>query len=320
VTPRQTLGGMLAIAAIALVGIGRAAPMEPLLQDQQAPVVAAGGVTHYALPDTDGETCLMCHTDVADAEVVHLPVSLGGCTNCHTFTGEGDATTVSFAAGSRGNSAPLCTMCHGEVSEALEAEYGHWPAKSGNCLFCHDPHGSAEPFQLKSSQVDLCGTCHAVVAEDVETKSPHAPAAAACSVCHDPHGGSVPGKLREPVNQTCLACHGVRRGPAIPGQPKLSGRVIPDAWASLLTPSKQVALGPLGRTGHPIVGHPVSGPSDPANPEKPLSCVSCHSPHGAVGPGLLLYGGGLDGMALCAKCHTSPLPAAAVGSTLPSRR
>jgi predicted CXXCH cytochrome family protein len=263
------------------------------------------GKLHTEIPDTKGETCLGCHDGLDKAKVVHAPVAAGECTACHTFEGKGDATTVRLAGGATAASTGvLCVTCHEEVGKAANGPGGHGPAATGECGSCHRPHGSDHPSLLSTPEAELCTTCHDDVAGQLKLANVHKPATAACSLCHNPHGSGNPAKAREAVNTLCLACHAMSARPAgAAGQEStLFGRPVREALAGLLSPQARIALDPLRRRNHPVMGHPVTGPKDPLDVSRPFNCVSCHGPHGTEAPGLKRFAGD-DPSGFCVKCH-----------------
>lgn len=308
----RTSGSLFALAfALATSGAvsllaGRQAPPSPQAtapqKAEQARQPTAGKI-HTEIPDTKGETCLGCHEGLDKAKVIHAPVAAGECTTCHEFAGKGDATNVKLAGGAApANTGPLCLTCHEDVGKAAIGPGAHGPAASGECGTCHLPHGSDHASLLSVPEAELCTTCHDDVAGQLKFPSVHKPAAAACSLCHDPHGSANPAKTREAVNPLCLACHMPASGRNAGQTASLFGRSVPDALAPLLSPEARVALDPLRRRNHPVVGHPVSGPKDPRDEKRPFTCVSCHGPHGTEGPGLRRFSGN-DPSGFCVECH-----------------
>ena len=265
---------------------------------------AAPGKPHTEIPDTKGETCLACHEDLGKARVVHAPVAAGECATCHEFTGKGDATTVKLAGGATaGSTGTLCVTCHEEPGKSAAGAGGHAPAASGECGACHRPHASEHASLLSAPEAELCTTCHDDVAGQLKLANVHKPAAAACSLCHNPHGSEKPAKVREAVNALCLACHLMQVAPLKEGlAPSVFGRAVPEALAPLLSPESRIALDRSRRLGHPVAGHPVSGPKNPLNEAQPFTCASCHGPHGTVGAGLTRFSGDDQSM-FCVDCH-----------------
>ena len=63
----------------------------------------------------------------------------------------------------------------------------HKPVADGACDGCHDPHGAASPFSLKTGAgAAACASCHPKVAS---SGKPHrALERYGCTGCHEPHG------------------------------------------------------------------------------------------------------------------------------------
>lgn len=292
-----------------LVGAAGARVPQTAPEAQQAPAAPdpqpadAGGKEHPEIPDTEGTTCVQCHEDLGKKKVVHGAVSAGMCTSCHAFSGAADQMRVALAGGVTPETmAPVCVTCHEDVEGATKAAHAHPALADGNCLTCHQPHESEEAHLLSAPTSELCVTCHDTIGADLQRKTAHPPVAAACGACHDPHGSARETLLREEVNALCLACHSATA--PIPTQPpKLFGREVDEAVARLMQPGVRIALDPLQRRGHPVVGHPVRGPKDPLVPDRPFSCLSCHTPHGSDQRALGRFEH-LEGSEVCVKCHT----------------
>lgn len=106
----------------------------------------------------------------------------------------------------------LCVACHaGKGNAALQTagRYAHGPG--WNCLTCHEPHNSKEPYLLKAAANDLCQRCHgnskgnaAAQAADLYSHGP----GWNCVSCHDPHSSKEPALLTVAANDLCRQCHG----------------------------------------------------------------------------------------------------------------
>ena len=96
----------------------------------------------------------------------------------------------------------------------------------GECLACHDPHGSAEPRLLKTPLNQMCFECHeagafkvhAVTGVSLGGSHPLSGATdpsrkgerLSCVSCHDPHGSDSPRLWRfkaENAFDLCGHCH-----------------------------------------------------------------------------------------------------------------
>jgi predicted CXXCH cytochrome family protein len=104
----------------------------------------------------------------------HKPWLEEKCEECHTRT---------LKLG--GRDSDLCMKCH---SESLTShEYMHGPVAVGACLWCHNPHNSANAHLLKLPGRDLCMQCHA---QGLLSNLPaHSDLRRACLECHQGHGG-----------------------------------------------------------------------------------------------------------------------------------
>jgi predicted CXXCH cytochrome family protein len=100
----------------------------------------------------------------------HAPVTKEDCGGCHPGGGAGRAP------------AAACAVCHGKRTEP----FPHGPVASGECVSCHDPHGSVNPSLERVPGRKGCLLCH-----DQSSSRAHVDGAqnADCVKCHDPHGG-----------------------------------------------------------------------------------------------------------------------------------
>jgi predicted CXXCH cytochrome family protein len=79
----------------------------------------------------------------------------------------------------------LCLTCH---DDKTENDYVHAPVDAGECLECHNPHGTQNPSLLVLTGQELCFQCHDAV--DIKSSETHEGIEdTACYECHDPHGG-----------------------------------------------------------------------------------------------------------------------------------
>jgi predicted CXXCH cytochrome family protein len=79
----------------------------------------------------------------------------------------------------------------------------------GDCVACHQPHGSdVTPF-LRARPRELCTTCHASLARQLAEQIPHAPLTNpdGCQTCHGSHTTRHPALLSASLTTTCLDCH-----------------------------------------------------------------------------------------------------------------
>ncbi len=83
----------------------------------------------------------------------------------------------------------LCTECHTYKSAQRAYEEGLWlhgPVAEGNCVICHSPHESPNPYLLRVKSEEICIGCHSegyIVNTAVHSGSRD------CLSCHNPHLG-----------------------------------------------------------------------------------------------------------------------------------
>jgi len=99
--------------------------------------------------------CKECHGDLVEHMVMHYPAE-DACNNCHESTG---ASHPSDSVGFRlmDEIPALCYYCH---EESPEMAHPHQAVAAGDCLGCHDAHGSSEISLLHLPDPDLCISCH----------------------------------------------------------------------------------------------------------------------------------------------------------------
>ncbi len=176
---------------------------EMFIQDHQHGPVATGDCTAchnphassnnqlLVAPKEQGKLCFECHETVKkqmDRKNIHDPVA-EDCGNCHDpHSSETEYQLVASAE-------KICESCHRDVTpeiyEAIDsAQYEHEPVAAGQCVQCHQPHGSDVESLLKGKGINLCGTCHEELGYDInESKNLHGPVkTGACTECHNVHG------------------------------------------------------------------------------------------------------------------------------------
>lgn len=155
--------------------------------------------------DVDAK-CLSCHAG-QHANFDRSPHAKAGvsCISCHSVHhSEGQVKLL------KANQNQLCFQCHNEVKPQFSMPFHH-KVNEGvtNCSDCHDPHGTFESKNLKTTadQNAICTKCHS------ETRGPfvfeHAAVKAeGCMGCHTPHGSQNARLLTMPnVNMVCKQCH-----------------------------------------------------------------------------------------------------------------
>src|SRR5690606_17678773 len=83
----------------------------------------------------------------------------------------------------------------------------HEPVARGECLGCHNPHGSVRPsLTLEASAEQLCARCHESVTNDLAFL--HTPARTdGCLSCHAPHASRFAAMLDVVGADLCVTCH-----------------------------------------------------------------------------------------------------------------
>lgn len=77
----------------------------------------------------------------------------------------------------------LCLNCH-ELS--IKKRIVHGPVASGNCVICHEPHGSGNKYLLVAKSQDFCLYCHSKL--DIQKTDVHLNSAeTSCTTCHNAH-------------------------------------------------------------------------------------------------------------------------------------
>jgi predicted CXXCH cytochrome family protein len=141
--------------------------------------------------------CKECHSDMVDRNVMHYPAE-DACDNCHEATGASHPSADSLGFSLMDQTPALCYYCHEENEEKA---HPHQPVKGGDCLACHDAHGSSESSLLRSSDPDICLSCHNrdYRSDSTETlnirrlvrgrmKAHSAIEGGGCMSCHQSHG------------------------------------------------------------------------------------------------------------------------------------
>ncbi len=144
-----------------------------------------------------------CHATMGTEKFVHGPVAAGECAVCHGESSKHKDKPDKYKFKPVENVAALCYECH----EKFQArKFTHLPVEEGECVACHNPHGSANKFQLTAKGGELCFECHDE--EIVQGKFVHGPAAVGgCVACHEPHTSDYEKNLRAEGSNLCYMCH-----------------------------------------------------------------------------------------------------------------
>jgi len=150
--------------------------------------------------------CLGCHEgDHANFERSAHGEAGVSCVSCHSVHASTEPEHLLKAA-----QPMLCYQCHTEVKPQFGMPFHH-KVDEGlvSCSDCHDPHGTFNAKQLKSTadQNAICTKCH------METRGPFVYEHAVikgegCLACHTPHGSQNARLLNVPnINPLCNQCH-----------------------------------------------------------------------------------------------------------------
>ncbi|MBI3450305.1 MAG: hypothetical protein HY049_15500 [Acidobacteria bacterium] len=246
------------------------------------------------------ELCGTCHAEAKAAREVKAPHAPAkeACTGCHQPHSGPDKLLKARAPA-------LCETCHAGVGPQAARKHPHPPAAAGECLTCHNPHGSDHKGSLKEPAATLCLSCHEDLRKDVEARNVHRPFQSGdCVACHEPHGADTEHLVAADIGKACLKCH-QKEMDALPEK----GRHAPFAAGECLSCHKPHAspnesllateAGALCRSCHDA----LPGEKDAATRHLPVArgqCLACHGPHGGSGAALLRRD---DMRALCLSCH-----------------
>jgi len=169
--------------------------------------------------ERQNQACLGCHQRGIQTYWNASPHASRGiaCVNCHTIM---EKTTDRYQLAKVNENTPffnkraqteLCGTCHLQRKAQL-LRSSHMPMREGKitCADCHNPHGTANPAQLKQTSVnENCYTCHA------ERRGPflheHPPVSDNCTNCHEPHGTVNDRLLKVRMPRLCTECHSGHR-------------------------------------------------------------------------------------------------------------
>lgn len=199
------------------------------------------------------------------------------------------AVSADLPPGHQVDEPEICFSCH-DLSQALDARFGHAPARNGDCSACHNPHVSRFSALLRDRPGALCAKCHTKMTEALDRPVVHAPVREQrCADCHTPHGGDHAGLLRQERGELCSSCHGevaewmerpVRHAPFALGEcSKCHDPHAADEPGLLREPPGKLCTSCHGvdaafRAKHH--GYPVER----------ADCTQCHDPHASSRAGL----------------------------------
>lgn len=151
-------------------------------------------------------TTTECHGSIKNIQEGHYPAKKEKCFACHTQKNDEHPGSAGPEFQINEEGASLCSLCHLDFASGRVT---HSPAKEGECLQCHSPHGSGKPYLLpveKNSEQLLCQKCHDDNFSDLEHI--HGPVGLGrCTFCHNPHASEQNALLREEPTKLCITCH-----------------------------------------------------------------------------------------------------------------
>jgi predicted CXXCH cytochrome family protein len=131
--------------------------------------------------------CIECHGDLVEGTVLHYPAE-DACDNCHESTGASHPSADSLGFRLMDSPPALCFNCH---EESTAHAHSHQPVVEGNCLDCHEAHGSNQPALLLKDEKELCLGCHKHISRLVRGSKMQVHTAISdmgCMTCHQAHG------------------------------------------------------------------------------------------------------------------------------------
>jgi predicted CXXCH cytochrome family protein len=85
-----------------------------------------------------------CHADVIKFQYLHAPVAVDACEICHVYD---DPAQHRFKLIEQHDNEPICSFCH--IGKTTFGRGDNWvglhvhePVQEGDCIACHNPHGS----------------------------------------------------------------------------------------------------------------------------------------------------------------------------------
>lgn len=254
------------------------------------------------------ETCVtaICHTNIGAYQNPHQPVKVGNCSSCHQQTVKEHPLKGAKSFGLIARPAVLCKKCHNTFGNKKLA---HSPFKNGDCIACHNPHGTNGSFLLDDSEdrSKLCFGCHDRA--PFSQKYVHGPVAAgSCDVCHDPHQSDLKALLKRSSRDLCLSCHSdfaqkmqaaTTIHPPVKNEPCTSCH---NPHSSISSSLIKLKMPDLCIRCHAGIGKKLNSAK---NIHKPVLegklCGNCHSTHFSSAKGLLTA----DEKNLCLSCHNT---------------
>ncbi len=249
-------------------------------------------------------TSAECHVSLIDQRYVHPPAE-DDCGSCHESNGNPHPQSDGPEFELIDEPAALCTACHEEKNTKKVV---HPPVEDGECVSCHNPHGSPNKYFLSYSTMDsVCAECHDL--EIADKAFQHGPVEAGeCTTCHNPHQSDFSALLVEEKPALCFMCHSDLEErfqlSTIHAPAEEDCQNCHEAHASDLERLLIEKIPALCYTCHDDVQETVNNSPvqhGPATTEK--TCLNCHFPHASKASSLLTA----EPKALCLNCHNQKI-------------
>ena len=157
-----------------------------------------------------GQSCAnaQCHNAQTSFRHLHTKGKKELCIHCHKPV---KPTRHRFRPADK--TQRVCIGCHKKYSQTHPVRkswrFEHGPVAAGDCLSCHQPHGSNHRNLLRKKAGQSCSICHS----DLSHPKPphpglHKPVKQGkCLTCHVSHGSKTRHLLRANPIESCLKCH-----------------------------------------------------------------------------------------------------------------
>lgn len=294
------------VETVAVTAVEKKMQVEVEVGGFSIPLDLSPGSNLVEVKSPDGETVrveifLQSEDEPAPADAVELvlhefgiPEEIEDCGSCHPEKErqQGDWTAIEI------EQSTCAEDCH---EEEVDQPYLHGPTAIGNCVACHNPHGSQHRRFLVTATEHLCSRCHDIEAEEAGSVL-HSPfEEGECVSCHSPHGGANQlFFLTEELAGTCFSCHdedimtrSSKHAPVADGDCSLCHQPHASDFEGLLV----LEGNELCLDCHGDIGEALEYPVEHAAAQD--ECVSCHRPHSADDRPLLR----MAATELCGDCH-----------------
>lgn len=254
-------------------------------------------------PTTRIQNCTSagCHGQQQSYAFLHGPNAVQACDACHEYA---DPAKHAFSLKRPGRS--LCDFCHIDKT-GREGPVVHAPFAKGECLSCHDPHGSSNRRMLKKDSIpQLCTECHKTT---MSASHAHKPAGEDCTTCHKAHSGTNEKLLILERRALCLKCHDqvgktiesstVHHDPVKGDCLQCHTAHASDQIKALKAPPQDLCASCHKETADKAMAakHKHAAVTDAR------ACLNCHLPHGSQRDHLLAA----KPVSSCLECHKKPI-------------